>query len=308
MMDGKALGQQILDAVKGYVSRTREELLGRLDQLEDRIKAIPAGERGPPGERGKDGDPGKPGEQGPSGESIKGDPGKDGTSVTPEDVLPALTAELHKAISAIPIPLDGKDGRDGVDGKSVTVDELLPTIKQWFDALPRPKDGKDGVDGKSITIDDVSGLMESSLAKWALDFERRGMDLIQRCIDRIEKPKNGEKGKDGIDGVGFDDLEVVHDGARTFTLKFTHGERVKEFRFKVPVLLEQGIYSAGRSYEKGDGVTFGGSYWIAQTDTTLKPGENSDWRLAVKKGRDGKDGLKGDPGKNLGSSQAARQW
>lgn len=47
---------------------------------------------------------------------------------------------------------------------------------------------------------------------------------------------------------------------------------------------------SGGSYEQGDGVTFAGSFWIAQKDTSSKPGESSDWRLAVKRGQDGRDG------------------
>jgi hypothetical protein len=36
-------------------------------------------------------------------------------------------------------------------------------------------------------------------------------------------------------------------------------------------------------------VTFGGQWYIAQTKTKAKPGESPDWRLAVRRGRDGKD-------------------
>ena len=40
-------------------------------------------------------------------------------------------------------------------------------------------------------------------------------------------------------------------------------------------------------YERGDAVTYGGSLWIAQRDTNEYPrGEDSGWRLAVKRGRD----------------------
>jgi integrin beta 3 len=44
-------------------------------------------------------------------------------------------------------------------------------------------------------------------------------------------------------------------------------------------------------YERGDVVTWGGSIFIAQRKPTGKPGDpDSGWRLAVKHGRDGKDG------------------
>jgi hypothetical protein len=37
-------------------------------------------------------------------------------------------------------------------------------------------------------------------------------------------------------------------------------------------------------------VSFGGSAFIAQRDTTDKPESSDAWRLAVKRGRDGKPG------------------
>ena len=171
------------------------------------------------------------------------------------------------------------------------VDEM----EQRFASLPVPKDGdpgkqgEPGKDGKSFTAEEAKALLEPELAKWALDFERRAHDTLQKTIDRFPKPKDGEDGKDGIDAIGFDDLTVEHDGARGFTLKFVSGERVKEFAFSMPVVIDAGYYREGGAYEKGDGVTFGGSYWIAQSLTRTKPEiGNDEWRLAVKKGRDAK--------------------
>ena len=124
---------------------------------------------------------------------------------------------------------------------------------------------------------------------------------MQRTIDRLPKPKDGvdgTHGKDGVDALGFDDLTVEHDGERAFNLKVVSGERVKEFTFTVPVVLDKGYYREGDAFEKGDGVTFGGSYWIAQALTRSKPEiGNSDWRLAVKKGRDAKTPANLEPAK-----------
>jgi hypothetical protein len=53
-----------------------------------------------------------------------------------------------------------------------------------------------------------------------------------------------------------------------------------------------GVYVDGRSYDRGDGVTYAGSFWHCNADgTRTKPGDGSpDWTLTVKRGRDGKDG------------------
>jgi integrin beta 3 len=53
-------------------------------------------------------------------------------------------------------------------------------------------------------------------------------------------------------------------------------------------LVDRGIWRT-KDYSAGDGVTFKGSYWIAERDTDGRPGEpDSGWRLAVKRGRDGR--------------------
>ncbi len=109
----------------------------------------------------------------------------------------------------------------------------------------------------------------------------------------------GDDGKPGADGLGFDDLSVEYDGEKTVTLKFVRGEQSKEFPLVLPVVIDRGVFSEGKTYEPGDGVTWGGSFWIAQETTTEKPDSAKGWRLAVKKGRDGKDG-KSEPAAKSG--------
>lgn len=151
------------------------------------------------------------------------------------------------------------------------------------------KDGRDGVDGKSFTQEEVQALIgavvESEQAKWALDFERRAQGVLERAVERIPKPRDGIDGKDGM---GFDALQLDYDGERQFTFSFAQGDKEKSFSFAVPLLLDRGVFKEGAEYERGDVVTWGGSMWIAQTFTKNKPGDDG-WRLAVKKGRDGKD-------------------
>src|SRR5262245_42669214 len=59
----------------------------------------------------------------------------------------------------------------------------------------------------------------------------------------------------------------------------------------------RGPWKHGETYHLNDSVTHGGSMWIAIVETPQgKPGESSDWILAVRKGRDGKDGERGPMG------------
>jgi hypothetical protein len=80
-----------------------------------------------------------------------------------------------------------------------------------------------------------------------------------------------------------------HDGGRRFVLRFARGDVVKAFPFTLPVVLDAGVWRRARPYDAGDGVTWAGSYWIAQKETAAKPdsGDGS-WRLSVKRGRDAK--------------------
>lgn len=210
--------------------------------------------------------------------------GIDGKSVQLAEVLPSLRADVQAAIDAIPKP------KDGVDGRNVTIADVTPIIDEFLRSLPVPKDGRDG---KSLTIEDARPFMESALATWALEFERRAQDTLQRAIDRIPTPKDGRDGKDALDLEHFDFRML--DDERTLVVSLSRGERKVERQIILCHPIYQGIWKQG-DYRKGDCVTFGGSVFIALRNTGSKPETDDSWRLSVKRGRDGKDGTKGDKG------------
>ena len=195
-------------------------------------------------------------------------------------VAPAVRASIERATAPLleriaalearemPQAIQGEPGKDGKDGR----------------------DGKDGADGTSVSLEDVERMVEGKVAGWALDFERRAQGVLERAIDRIPRPADGKDGRDGVDGIGFDDLTVEQSGERGMVIRFARGAEVKEFALAFPVVVDRGVYKDGSAYEQGDAVTWGGSLWIAQKDSPEgKPGMGDGWRLAVKKGRDGKD-------------------
>lgn len=149
---------------------------------------------------------------------------------------------------------DGKDGRDGADGK-------------------------DGLSAVEFFVDREGHLIASM------------SDGTTRDLGEIVG-KDGAPGKDGRDGFGFDDMDAcVLDDDRTIELSFRRGDEEKAFTFKWPTIIDRGVFKAGETYQAGDGVTWGGSFWIAQRETDAKPDTaESGWRLAVKRGRDGKNG------------------
>lgn len=233
---------------------------------------------------------------------------EDGKSVSADDVLPTLRQELQAAVEAIP---------PAVDGKSVTLEDVRPLIEEAVKAIPAPKAGENGTsvtvgevlpalqaqvksfldgltppaDGKSVTLaevlDALAPVLENLHAKWALDFERRAQETLQRSAERIPKPKDGEN---GADGLGFDDMvETVEDGGRFVVRRYTRGELTKEFRYQTAAPVYRGVFG-DKTYLPGDLVTWAGSLWHANVETKNKPGEgNADWTLAAKRGRDGKD-------------------
>lgn len=322
MNDPVEWAKSVASVVKTYCGAAIAPVLARLAILESlQPQKGESGKDGRDGVDGKDGAPGTNGTNGADGkdglagkDGADGKDGVDGKDADPQVIL-ALVAE---AVAALPAAKDGKNGidgkdadpdvvrtlvadavaqiprpRDGKDGAGVTVDQVMPELKaelqRAVSALPLPKDGAPGKDGKSVTVEDFLPIFETAVVKALLDMERRGMETIQRCMDRIEKPKDGKDGRDGVDGLGYEDFTEEFDGERTITRTYERGGQKKTFVHKFPVVLERGIHKHGQSYERGDGVTFGGNYWIAQRDTSDKPGESDAWRLAVRKGRDGKD-------------------
>lgn len=206
----------------------------------------------------------------------------DGKSVTVDDVAPLITAEIERAVAALPAPRDGA---------SVSIDDVRPLIADAVATLPAPKDGQ------SVTVADVEPLIarEVERAVAALPgpiglagamIDRKGALMVTLSDGKLIDLGRVE-GKNGDPGLGFDDLALEQISERSFVVRFNRGEQVKTFTFSMPVMLDRGVFRAGEAYEKGDCVTYAGSLWIAQADTSAKPdGAESGWRLGVKRGRD----------------------
>jgi hypothetical protein len=237
------------------------------------VKMIPAPKDG------KDGFDGKDGERGENG--IDGRDGINGKDAD-EDAI------VERVLALIPTPKDGENGRDGVDGANGKDGSNGIDGKDGSNGLDGKDgaDGKDGIDGKSITLEDVAPILESAISKYALEFERRAYDVLQKAVDALPKPKDGEKGEKGADGFGVEKFEQR--GEREVVAIYRNGDEVIEQSFKFPALIYRGVYKQGQ-FENGDAVTYAGSLWIANKDTEAVPGSNADWKLAVKRGRDGKD-------------------
>lgn len=208
-------------------------------------------------ERGEPGEPGRDGKDGADG--------RDADPVSDEQVA----AAVERYLTANP-PAAGKDGRDGVDGK---------------DGDPGEK-GADGVDGR----DGADGV---GLAGAMID--RDGELNVTLTNGEVRKlgPVVGRDGTDGERGAaGFSLTDFDTDWRpedKVLVLRWDAGETSYSHELFVPYVRDMGVWGEGKSYLKGDGVTWAGSFWIAQDDTADRPEAGKSWRLAVKRGRDGKD-------------------
>lgn len=241
------------------------------------------------------------------------EPGESGKSVTVEELLPVVEEVVQRAVAAIEVPGPDMDfvglaiGEKVAaamaqlpvpqDGKSITVEDVAPMIAaevaKAVAEIPVPKDGV-GLAGALIdregqlvvTMTDGSSKALGVVVGKDVDIDAVG-EMVRAEVAKIPHPK------DGVDGLGFDDLDVV-DVDGDCVLRFSRGDLVKDF--VLPVTTYRGVWTE-KSYRKGSGVTWAGSYWIAERDTKGKPDtQDSGWRLAVKKGRNGTDGAPGKPG------------
>jgi integrin beta 3 len=215
--------------------------------------------------------PGPAGEKGDRGEPGVPGPRGDG-GANGKDATPVDVEDVaRRAAALVPVP------KNGQGAPTVDVEDLA---RRAAALIPTPRDGQPGVPGAP------------------------GRDGSPG--ERGEKGTDGAPGRDGtLEGASLDQVDE-----RSWRLLRADGTPLSGSH-KAPAVLDRGVYQAGRTYEKGDGVTYAGSFWIAQDATAEKPGDGATkWRLAVKAGRegrpgrDGKDGApgprgeKGDPGRN----------
>lgn len=297
--DLKALADAVIQTVRAKLA----PLVKRLDDMDAAIKTMPALVTKELGERvqaavaelpqPKDGEPGTSvtaedlvplvSEQVAQqvAKAVKEIPApKDGTSVTPDDVAPMLAEMVAKAVGDIPRPKDGESVP--ADAVQRMVDEA---VTKALSAVAAPKDGAPGRDALQLELQP------------AIDLEKTyARGTYAKHAGGLWRAFEATKGLHGWECVvdGIADLRIDQDG-REFTLvaRTSSGAEVTK-SIKVAALVDKGVFKAGNDYEAGDGVTWGGSFFIAQKDAPVgHPGEpgSDGWRLAVKRGRDAGKGI-----------------
>lgn len=190
-------------------------------------------------------------------------------AATYSGAIPQLELKIGEIEKSIPEPLDA----DQIARKAASM-------------VPAPQDGAPGI---APTADEVAAIFERRFSDLSLSWERQVREMTEKALDKIPAPKDGKDGRDAFEIDSFD-LSVSDDG-RTVTAKFQSGDKSIEKSVVIASLLDRGVFKKGSEYFRGDGVTYGGSFWICQKDCPEGiPGVDRDgWRLAVKRGNDGKD-------------------
>lgn len=317
MFDSLARGAEFAEIVRGYVAREvtavtaplsariavlEAEKAGEPDRIANAVRA--AVEAIPPPVDGKDGAPG-----------AKGDPGQDAPPI--EDSV--IAAHVAQWLEMNP-PAPGQDGAPGEKGdpgepgQDAVVDPLtlVYELNKWMIDNPPPP-GRDGVDGEPGAKGDPGQDGRDGVGLAGALIDRSGA-LIVTLTDGTTRELGPVVGRDGVDGkdgltgergpAGFDlesfDVEMQA-GGRLMVMTFAQGDEKHIYELPIEAMIYRGMYKDDQEYLRGDAVTWAGSLWICDLPTTTKPGDGAtDWKLAAKRGRDGKagePGPKGDPGK-----------
>lgn len=109
-----------------------------------------------------------------------------------------------------------------------------------------------------------------------------------------EKGERGADGKDGvpstIPGPKGDTGERGADGIATReVLDAWFEQRAADLEARSLADVFQGVYDQSKTYMRGYIAVWDGQPWLAMSETRAIPGVSSDWKLLVKKGRDGRD-------------------
>lgn len=241
------------------------------------------------------------------------------------DVRDRLTVVETKALEPVAVPDPVEPDLSPVLDRVSKTESLVAELEPWGDRIAA-LEAKAAAPPDTSMIDRAVAALEARLAAAELRAELKAGEtapILSSIADltkdigamrervavvevRAQVPgpagqngADGKDGKDGADGLGFDDLMAVQTDERSFTIKAQRGDRVKDIgTARFPIQIQRGVYTEGKSYEQGDVVTWGGSQWHCDAETTTKPGDGSKgWTLVVKRGRDGKDGRDGrDPG------------
>jgi hypothetical protein len=214
---------------------------------------------------------------------------KDGVNVDKEEIQKIVAEELVSAIEELP----------AVEAIAPTEDQVKSVVEKVLATWPKPKDGD------SVTVEQLAPMVaeQVNMKVAAIPAPKDGISVVDAMQNKdgnlvfvfsngLTKDVGKVLGDRGEDGFKFTDVEFIESDADVI-IQLKAGERVKNLTLRKPSVADfyKGIYKEGIEYKRGDLTTYGGSLWLALRDTKVRPDAKDvdDWKLIVKRGRDGKD-------------------
>ena len=193
--------------------------------------------------------------------------------------LPDIAALVAGAIAGIQFP--SPEPIELPDFEKMISDSVNDAVANL--TLPQPGKGEDGKDGLQIEV-----MPEIDVNK---SYPRGTYAIHNGGLWRAYQKTAGLSGFECVVN-GLNDIDVNVSDDRHFTVKLSKSNGETEERsFDIPVMIYRDVYQAGQKYYPGDCVTFAGSIWHCFTETEDRPNDvgSKGWRLAVKRGRDGRN-------------------
>jgi hypothetical protein len=172
--------------------------------------------------------------------------------------------EVSRAVAALPVPKDGKDGDPGPAG-------LMGAVEPFIEGC---------VYERLALVSHAGGTWQATRrTKTAPSANLPDWQGIAAGVSTVAVQATGN----------LRSVEVV--------AALTNGDTVRS-TIEVPAMVYRDVYSGEAAYDPADVVTYAGSMWLALKKTTgEQPSKSPDaWRLVVKRGQEGKDGKDGKDG------------
>lgn len=235
---------------------------------------------------------------------------------TMQEMVSALAEEVKRyvreTLAGLPPPEpgpagpQGPQGERGADGAPGAAGETGPQGAKGEPGEPGPageagpggergERGERGEAGRdAFELDVLTGLVEGkSYPRGTLAQHRGGTIRAFRDTDPLigEGADFRDKGWHVVmNGIASETEEVLDEGRELVRVtRYTDGREMRR-SIRFAAMIYRGVWTE-RGYHPGDCVTWAGSVWHCERATSEKPGgAGGEWRLMVKRGRDGKDG------------------
>jgi hypothetical protein len=193
------------------------------------------------------------------------------------------------------------------------------------DPGPDPIKGLDNMQKRFRAVADplteaLGAIVAEARSEWQLETRALLAELKLECqavMANVKDGRDGEKGEKGETGAVGPQGEKGDTGEKGLDGEAgpegpsgPAGAAGKDGVVTTKAAAYRGVWNEAEAYTMGDFVTLGGSLWHCNVPedklTKAKPGTGEDWTLAVKRGRDGKDGTPGKDGPEWSEDKAKK--